>query len=917
MTMPMGALWHQGALYVASPPYIWRLEDTDDDGVADKRDVVVGRFGFIGNAADIHGCFLGPNGRLYWCDGRHGHEFVDEQGQIRSKGKAARIFSSRLDGSDIQAHCGGGMDNPVEIDFTPEGEMLGTVNLFYQQRGDCLVHWMHGGAYPRYDQEASLAEFKRTGDLLPPVLDLGHVAVSGMTRYRGVHFGDELQGNVFIALFNKHQVVRLSLTREGSTFRASLAEFWTSDNPDCHPTDVLEDADGSLLIIDTGGWFRHGCPTSQVAKPDILGAIYRVRRSGGPSMVDPRGINIDWSASRPEQLASLLGDPRHKVCDRAIQELAAHGDAVIAPLLDVVQNDSPRIAKQHAIWTLTRIESPASLAAVRTALSDTDPLVRLAAASSAAATRDRQAVERLLELLSNDEPPVRREAATALGRIGDPAAVGPLLEAATQAGDRLLEHAVIYALIELNAPQATAAGLSADDSRRRRAALIALDQMDAAALDQQQVASILDTDDLALQQAALEIVERRGWAADFVAQLDQWLQVDKPTEAQRSLARGALTAFISEPGVQPLVMRALEESSTPTARELVLEAIPRSDLESIPVQWQPHLARVLVKGAASELELALAAIRRSPSSFADELRAVSADVQRDPRLRQSATILLARAGTTLSDAEWKRLIDALSSETDPLERLQIAEAIGMGKLSDTQLRVLIELIPTFGALELASTLHAFASSGDAQLGEALLLALQESNARETLSPRIIDEVLVHQPASVREAAAELVSASGPERSNAQAELAHWESELISGDPQRGRQVFFSSQAACSACHTVDGQGARIGPDLSRIGSIRVRRDLIEAVVLPSSSLARGFESYHVTTTAGHVFLGIIQREKPDAIWLRLPDRSEVRIPRTEIEAMEPVQQSIMPRGLLNALRPEDRADLLAFLMSLR
>ena len=37
MTFPMGGVWHAGALYVASPPNIWRLRDTDDDGVADDR----------------------------------------------------------------------------------------------------------------------------------------------------------------------------------------------------------------------------------------------------------------------------------------------------------------------------------------------------------------------------------------------------------------------------------------------------------------------------------------------------------------------------------------------------------------------------------------------------------------------------------------------------------------------------------------------------------------------------------------------------------------------------------------------------------------------------------------------------------------------------------------------------------------
>ena len=83
MTLPMGALWYRGALYVAAPPSIWKLDDTDDDGVADKRTELVDKFGFSGNAASVHGCFLGPCGRIYWCDGRHGFEFADGR-----KGKA-------------------------------------------------------------------------------------------------------------------------------------------------------------------------------------------------------------------------------------------------------------------------------------------------------------------------------------------------------------------------------------------------------------------------------------------------------------------------------------------------------------------------------------------------------------------------------------------------------------------------------------------------------------------------------------------------------------------------------------------------------------------------------------------------------------------------------------------------------------
>ncbi len=66
MTFPQGACWLEGSLYVASPPGIWKLTDNNDDGIADEREMIVGGFDFDGNAADVHGPFLHPNGRLFW-----------------------------------------------------------------------------------------------------------------------------------------------------------------------------------------------------------------------------------------------------------------------------------------------------------------------------------------------------------------------------------------------------------------------------------------------------------------------------------------------------------------------------------------------------------------------------------------------------------------------------------------------------------------------------------------------------------------------------------------------------------------------------------------------------------------------------------------------------------------------------------
>ena len=186
LNFPQGALWVYDSLYVMSPPSLWQFRDADGDGVAEIREELVTGFEYTGNAADVHGPFLHPNGRLYWCHGRKGHKVLDpDTGEIVSEAKGARIWTCDINGGDVQVFAGGAMDNPVEVDFTDSGDIVGTVNLFYgRPRGDVLVHWLYGGAYPRYDQEVVVAEFPKTGDLLKEFHNFGHVAISGMCRYR-------------------------------------------------------------------------------------------------------------------------------------------------------------------------------------------------------------------------------------------------------------------------------------------------------------------------------------------------------------------------------------------------------------------------------------------------------------------------------------------------------------------------------------------------------------------------------------------------------------------------------------------------------------------------------------------------------------------------------------------------------------
>ena len=109
----------------------------------------------------------------------------------------------------------------------------------------------------------------------------------------------------------------------------------------------------------------------------------------------------------------------------------------------------------------------------------------------------------------------------------------------------------------------------------------------------------------------------------------------------------------------------------------------------------------------------------------------------------------------------------------------------------------------------------------------------------------------------------------------------------------------------------------MGPALSTIGDIRQPGDLLESIALPSASFARGFRSYTLATQAGRVHTGVISREPTEAIWIKSADLSEVRVPRSQVEAIRESAVSIMPKGLDKLLSPAQLADLIAFLRSCR
>ena len=477
MMFPEGAMWLGGSLYVAAPPSIWKLTDTDGDGVADLREEWFRGKTLTGCANDLHGPYAGPDGRIYWCKGAFASQTYDRPGKPPFVTRAAHIFRAKRDGSDIEPVMTGGMDNPVEVAFTSEGERIFTTTFLQHPGGgnrDGLIHALYGGVYGKAHDV--IDGHLRTGpDLLPPLAHFGPAAPSGLMRAESDALGSP--DALFAACFNLRKVVRAELTPLGGSFTAKLDDFLVSDDLDFHPTDVLEDADGSLLVVDTGGWYKICCPTAQLAKPDVLGAIYRVRRKDAPKVADPRGLGLAWGTIATDKLTGLLGDARPGVRRRAVAKLATRGEAAVPFLLKVLRESESVEARRNALWAACRLEGRSARSVVGPALLDPDASVRQIAIQSAGLWRDREAWPVVAELLKDASPAVRRASAEALGRIGEPLTVPALLDAASVAEDWSLRHSITFALIEIGNVPEMMAGLARPNPLAKAAALVALDQI--------------------------------------------------------------------------------------------------------------------------------------------------------------------------------------------------------------------------------------------------------------------------------------------------------------------------------------------------------------------------------------------------------------------------------------------------------
>jgi putative heme-binding domain-containing protein len=375
-----------------------------------------------------------------------------------------------------------------------------------------------------------------------------------------------------------------------------------------------------------------------------------------------------------------------------------------------------------------------------------------------------------------------------------------------------------------------------------------------------------------------------------------------------------LVNFCGNAGMQQFIAQSLKGADA-ERKLFLLGAMAECREKKLPDVWVTAVGQQLVSGNDAQVQArALELVRlREITSLGRQLQQVADDAQNPSRLRLEAIAALLKVQPAFSGKHFTYLYNQLAKENEASARQQAATVLAQGKLSDEQLmEIAREYLPQADAFILPRLLPVFEGNTSSQIGKALAATLIKSPSLDSFNEENVQTMFTSYPAEVKPDVDQLMARLREVRAGRLERLKAMESQIASGDLERGRVLFYG-KAICASCHKVGADGGNLGPDLTSIQKDRSAHDLLEAVVYPSASFVREYETYKIKTKAGE-HTGVIQKQLPDAIILGTAPQTSVRIMRNEIISTEIMNTSMMPQGLDQLLNTQEMADLMAFIL---
>lgn len=206
--------------------------------------------------------------------------------------------------------------------------------------------------------------------------------------------------------------------------------------------------------------------------------------------------------------------------------------------------------------------------------------------------------------------------------------------------------------------------------------------------------------------------------------------------------------------------------------------------------------------------------------------------------------------------------------------------------------------------DLISNLNRCAQDPDAGVRNQLALTLGSDSKTSSTA---MNAKLPPKSSSKNTPAAPVLQSTSQDRAAVIARYA--EVGSLNGSSQRGQELFRQS---CSACHRLKGEGQELGPDLGMMADKPVDW-VLTGILNPNAAIEDRYRAHTIKLTSGGEITGIIVTETSNNLVVRLSGGADVPILRSDIAAQQRAERSLMPEGFESLLKPQDIADLIAWI----
>ena len=131
----------------------------------------------------------------------------------------------------------------------------------------------------------------------------------------------------------------------------------------------------------------------------------------------------------------------------------------------------------------------------------------------------------------------------------------------------------------------------------------------------------------------------------------------------------------------------------------------------------------------------------------------------------------------------------------------------------------------------------------------------------------------------------------------------------SGDANLGKIVYKNQ---CSKCHQHQGEGVKIGPDMTGMAA-HPKKELLIHIMDPNRDVEGNFRQYVVSTKGGKILTGMLASETKSSIELIDTEAKKQTVLRDDIDEIKASDRSLMPEGFEKQLSKPDLVNLLEFL----